>query len=136
MPNVDHDRISNKLRDLIYVLLVPNPAERPNIDQVGQLLKNWNNLPKINLPATAAKIKAKNGTFGQPSSGTQMTPAVKQVQQRAEPASSQFVAPRSGGMGLTADDYARMQEQIKRDAEKKQVRKQHVGANRIDYEPL
>jgi hypothetical protein len=32
MPNVDHDRISDKLRDLIYVLLVPNPAERPNID--------------------------------------------------------------------------------------------------------
>ena len=32
VPNVDHDRIGDKLRDLIYVLLVPNPNERPNID--------------------------------------------------------------------------------------------------------
>lgn len=32
LPNEDFDRISEKLRDLIFVLLVPNPAERPNIN--------------------------------------------------------------------------------------------------------
>jgi hypothetical protein len=32
MPDTDYDRISQKLRDFIYVILVPNPAERPTID--------------------------------------------------------------------------------------------------------
>lgn len=32
MPNTDHDRISQKMRDFIHVILVPNPAERPNIE--------------------------------------------------------------------------------------------------------
>ena len=57
MPNTDFDRISEKLRDLIYVLLVPNPLERPNINQVKQLLVNFNQIPSINLTPSAAKIK-------------------------------------------------------------------------------
>ena len=32
MPNDEYDRISQKLRDLCCVILVPNPADRPNID--------------------------------------------------------------------------------------------------------
>ena len=60
MPNVDYDRISEKLRDLIYVLLVPNPVERPNIGQVKQLLTNFNQIPKVNLTPSAQRIKQKN----------------------------------------------------------------------------
>jgi hypothetical protein len=43
------ERISEKMRDLICVILVPNPAERPDIDQLLSILQNWNNVPKINL---------------------------------------------------------------------------------------
>lgn len=48
------------MRDLIYVILVPNPSERPNIDQLLSILQNWNNVPKINLSEAALEIKNKN----------------------------------------------------------------------------
>jgi len=32
MPSEDYDRISEKLRDLCCVILVPNPAERPGVE--------------------------------------------------------------------------------------------------------
>jgi len=39
-------------------------------------------------------------------------------------------------MGLSADDYAKMTENIRRDAEKKQERKMHVGSNNLSYQPV
>ncbi len=47
------ERISQKMRDLICVILVPNPADRPNIEEILAILKNWNNVPKINLSEAA-----------------------------------------------------------------------------------
>lgn len=53
MPNEDHDRISEKMRDLIRILLVPNPKERPNVSQILQIIMNWKSIPCINLTASA-----------------------------------------------------------------------------------
>ena len=57
MPDTDLDRVSDKLRDLIRVILVPNPVDRPTIDQILQLLTKWNQVPKIILSKSAEAIK-------------------------------------------------------------------------------
>jgi hypothetical protein len=36
---------------------VPNPDERPNVDQILQILNNWEVVPKIKLSETAIWIK-------------------------------------------------------------------------------
>jgi serine/threonine protein kinase len=41
MPNKDHKRISKKLRDLIRVMLIPDPSERPDISKIIEILDNW-----------------------------------------------------------------------------------------------
>ena len=53
MPHEDFDRISTKLRDLIYIMLVPNPQDRPTIEQLQQLLANWPKLNQIKLTQSA-----------------------------------------------------------------------------------
>lgn len=46
-------RISQKMKDLIHIILVPNPKDRPTIDQILEILKNWQNIPRIKLTAVA-----------------------------------------------------------------------------------
>ena len=60
MPADDTDRIPQKLRDLCRVILVPNPKDRPTIEQLQKLLLNWNELKQIKLSQSAIEIKAKN----------------------------------------------------------------------------
>jgi len=43
---------------------VPDPKFRPSIDQVLQLLQNWQQIPKINLTPIAQEIRKKNADFG------------------------------------------------------------------------
>ena len=45
----DDTRISNKLKDFIRLLLVPDPMKRPNIKQVMQILESWSTIPSIKL---------------------------------------------------------------------------------------
>lgn len=44
MPANEYDRIPEKLRDLCRVILVPNPADRPTIPQLLNMLVNWSSL--------------------------------------------------------------------------------------------
>ena len=61
IPNdIKDNRISEKLKDLICAILVPNPNERPNVDHILQILNNWEVVPKIKLSETAIRIKQKN----------------------------------------------------------------------------
>lgn len=41
MPNKDHKRINKRLRDLIKVMLIPDPSERPDIHKIIEILDNW-----------------------------------------------------------------------------------------------
>lgn len=66
MPDTDIDRISDKLRDLVRIILVPNPVDRPTIDQILQLLSKWNQVPKIILSKSAEAIKQKNFSANDP----------------------------------------------------------------------
>jgi hypothetical protein len=66
MPDTDTDRISDKLRDLVRIILVPNPVDRPTIDQILQLLSKWNQVPKIILSKSAEAIKQKNFSANDP----------------------------------------------------------------------
>jgi hypothetical protein len=50
-------RISQKMKDLITLILVPNPLARPNIDQVLLILENWNQMQEIKLTQDAYEIK-------------------------------------------------------------------------------
>ena len=96
MPDSDYDRISQKMRDFICVILVPNPAERPTIEQLLAILTNWSAVPKINLSASAAQIKRKNCD-------------VKSV-----PVNNSSKPSIGGSVGdITADDFARVQQKIK-----------------------
>ena len=45
------------MKDLITLILVPNPLSRPNIDQILQILDNWNQLQTIKLTQDATEIK-------------------------------------------------------------------------------
>jgi AP2-associated kinase len=53
IPNDDHQRISQKMRDLITIMLVPNPSARPTTANLLQILKCWNTLPQIKLSPEA-----------------------------------------------------------------------------------
>ena len=50
-------RINQKMKDLITLILVPNPLARPNIDQVLLILENWNQMQEIKLTQDAYEIK-------------------------------------------------------------------------------
>ena len=60
MPQDQKDRISDKLMDLLYCILVPNPADRPTVEKLLHLLVNWNKVTSITLSNAAHQIKQKN----------------------------------------------------------------------------
>ncbi len=43
------DKFSEKCLDFMRVMLTPNPSERPNIQEILNMLKSWNNLKSISL---------------------------------------------------------------------------------------
>lgn len=52
--------ISEKMKDLIRWLLVPDPRERPNVTNVLAVLDNWEEISlTINLPTSALEVKAR-----------------------------------------------------------------------------
>ena len=53
-------QISEKMKNLIRNILVPNPLERPTINKLMQLLLNWQNVKDLPLSTSAESIKAKN----------------------------------------------------------------------------
>lgn len=56
-PNYDH--ITEKMKDLIILLLTPNPDKRPTICQLEILIDNYNQLTEIQLSDDALEIKKK-----------------------------------------------------------------------------
>ena len=52
-------QISEKLKDLIRLILVPDPEQRPNITKVLSILDNYYSIPAINLPEAAQQVKSK-----------------------------------------------------------------------------
>ena len=59
IPDEARSRISEKMRDLIRILLCPNPAYRPNVTHLQHLLNNWEKLNGIKLPKEVIEIKEK-----------------------------------------------------------------------------
>lgn len=59
MPDEDEKRIGQKLRDLIRLMLTPNPNQRPDIDKILEIVENWDEFDKIPLNEDAIKIKSK-----------------------------------------------------------------------------
>lgn len=106
MPANEYDRIPEKLRDLCRVLLVPNPAERPSVDQILKVLVNWNQLQQIPLSASAQRLKQKNVE--------QQTTSNKMKD-------------------LTYEDLNTMKEKIAREMEQKRQKKQHIPINQSNY---
>ena len=65
-PKNNIEKYSEKIIDLIRLMLNPNPIERPSAKDILNLLKNWNQINKINLPEEIENIKKKqisNGYF-------------------------------------------------------------------------
>lgn len=52
-------RISDKMKDFIRILLVPNPEKRPSIAQVLQIIDGWSQLSHLKLSDEAQEIKDK-----------------------------------------------------------------------------
>ena len=52
-------RISDKMKDFIRILLVPNPEKRPSITQVLQIIDGWSQLSHLKLSDEAQEIKDK-----------------------------------------------------------------------------
>lgn len=59
IPDEDYKRIGTKLRDLIRLMLTPDPNKRPNIDKIISILDNWEEIDDIPLNDEAFKIKTK-----------------------------------------------------------------------------
>lgn len=55
----DDTRVSEKMKDFIRLMLIPNPEKRPTARIVLQLLENWSVITKIDLPEVALEIKQK-----------------------------------------------------------------------------
>jgi serine/threonine protein kinase len=52
-------RISDKMKDFIRILLVPNPDKRPSVAQVLQIIDGWSQLTHLKLSDEAQEIKDK-----------------------------------------------------------------------------
>lgn len=60
MPNdPNYNLITEKMKDLIRLLLTPNPDKRPTIQQLEILIDNFNQLSEIELSDDALEIKKK-----------------------------------------------------------------------------
>lgn len=105
-PEVDN-RISQKLKDLIHVILVPDPRDRPTIEQLSEILNNWERIPRIKLSKAAEEIRIKN-LGGQ---------------------ESKTSGPKKKMGDLTYDDMAKLQQRIKDEQERKTKKKQHIPLN-------
>jgi len=57
-------RVSEKMRDFIRLLLVPDPRKRPNIKQIISMLEQWEALD-VKLPPEALEIKRRQEGVGQ-----------------------------------------------------------------------
>ena len=60
------EKYSEKIIDLIRLMLNPNPIERPSAKEILDILKNWNQINKIDLPEEVENIKKRqisNGYF-------------------------------------------------------------------------
>jgi AP2-associated kinase len=53
-------RISENLKDLIRLLLTPNPINRPSLDALSLILDNFFNLTSITLNEDALEIKRRH----------------------------------------------------------------------------
>ena len=59
IPDEDHKRIGTKLRDLIRLMLTPDPRKRPDINKIISILENWDEMDAIPLNDDAFKVKSK-----------------------------------------------------------------------------
>jgi len=50
----------DKLLDFMRLMLTPNPEKRPDIKMVIQIIQNWENINKIDLPKDVLELKAKH----------------------------------------------------------------------------
>ena len=55
----DDTRVTDKMKDFIRLLLVPNPEERPSSKEVLSLLERWPTITSIKLSEKALEIKKK-----------------------------------------------------------------------------
>jgi len=65
-PKNNIEKYSEKIIDLIRLMLNPNPIERPSAKEILDILKNWNQINKIDLPEEVENIKKRqisNGYF-------------------------------------------------------------------------
>jgi AP2-associated kinase len=58
-----YSHISEKMRDLIRLMLTPNPAKRPSIWDVELLVTNFEKIQQIELSEEAQEIKRKHEEF-------------------------------------------------------------------------
>ena len=107
MPEEDYDRISNKMRDLIRILLVPDPVMRPTILQLKQIIDTWDTV-KIQLTPGAMDIKRQQEEGI--TSGSNYGAGVQKKSQSFK---------MTMGDDLSYDDITRLQEKIKREQEEK-----------------
>eukprot|EP00347_Sterkiella_histriomuscorum_P002274 403368786 len=110
MPN--DTRISEKMKNFIRLLLVPNPSNRPKVNYILNLLNKWQEIQQIPLSAEAQHIKQRNEEEKQEDFSMQSQVSSKQGGQAGD---------------LTADDIVRLQEKLRRESQAQQVKKkQHV----------
>jgi serine/threonine protein kinase len=62
--SLDFNKISDKMKDFIRILLVPNPEKRPSIAQVLQIVDGWSQLSHLKLSDEAQEIKDKQTQGG------------------------------------------------------------------------
>lgn len=89
-------RIGEKLRDLIWHILTPNPKKRPSMKEIETILEDWNNIDEISLNSDAKKLKIEY---------------FKRLRGQSDKGPSSV--PKSGD--LSSDDISKLQEKIRQE---------------------
>ena len=95
-----NERISEKMRDFIMHILTPNPSNRPSMEEIEEIIGNWESIDKIILNPDAQKIKQE---YYRRIKGVSSKPKVQ-----IKPAGD-----------LTLDEINRIQEKIRKQEEAK-----------------
>eukprot|EP00347_Sterkiella_histriomuscorum_P014079 403362242 len=104
-----YEHISEKMKDLIRLLLTPNPAKRPSIWDLELLLEQFDKLPSIDLNEEAQQVKLRHLANEETTKKRHFSIQNQQKPQNPLPSQSAGIQPKINQAQLEKQDSTEMQ---------------------------